>query len=57
VIITLRIIFGIIFGIPFLVGIVAMMCVITVGGIAIIRDVMGLCCSYRPTRYRPTRYW
>lgn len=56
-IITLRIIFGIIFGIPFLVGIVAMMCVITVGGIAIIRDVMGLCCSYRPTRYRPTRYW
>jgi hypothetical protein len=42
VILTLRIIFGIIVGIPVLIGLVAMLMVIAIGGIAIIRDVIGL---------------
>lgn len=41
-ILTLQIIFGIIVGIPVLIGIVAMLMVIAFGGIAIIRDVTGL---------------
>ena len=39
---TLQIIFGVVFGVPVVIGLVAMLCVITVGGIAIIRDVTGL---------------
>lgn len=46
VILTLQIIFGVVLGIPVLVGVVAMLCVITVGGIAIIRDVTGLWCAH-----------
>lgn len=39
---TLQIIFGIIVGVPILIGTIAILTVITVGGIAIIRDVTGL---------------
>jgi len=39
---TFQIIFGILLGVPVLIGVVAMLCVITVGGIEIIRDVTGL---------------
>jgi hypothetical protein len=42
VILTLQIIFGIIFGIPVLIGTIAMLMVIAVGSIAIIRDVTGI---------------
>lgn len=41
-ILTLQIIFGIIVGVPVLIGTIAMLTVIAVGGIAIIRDVIGI---------------
>jgi hypothetical protein len=42
VVLTFQIIFGIIVGIPVLIGVIAMLTVITVGGIAIIRDITGI---------------